>query len=182
MAWMLRAGSGAGLAIVVAATASAHAQVSLRTMVELAQRNSNPVRAAQADVNKAQAVLSESKDVYVPSLSFSTGIPAFPEVGFTGQPPSLYSATIQSLVFSIPQKYYIDAARSGIQAANTRLKDAREQVALDASDGIHRTGHGEPRIGSGAGGRKISRQSWSRSSSSEPRREWIRCTTCWRQS
>jgi outer membrane protein TolC len=122
------------LALAVALSAAAHAQVSLRTVVDLAQRNSTPVRAAQADVNKAQAVLSESKDVYIPSLSFSTGIPAFPEVGFTGQPPSLYNFTVQSLAFSIPQKYYIEAAHSGIQAATTRLKDAREQVALDVSD------------------------------------------------
>lgn len=120
-------------ALVAAWAAGAQAQVSLRTVVELAQLNSTAVRAAQADVNKAQAVLSESKDVYVPSLSFSTGIPAFPEVGFTGQPPSLYSATIQSLVFSIPQKYYIEASRSGIKAAVVRLKDTKEQVALDAS-------------------------------------------------
>ncbi len=117
----------------LAGMATAHAQVSLRTVVELAQQNSTVVRAAQADVIKAQAVLSESRDVYVPSLSFGTGIPAFPEEGFTGQPPSLWSATVQSLVFSIPQKYYIGAARSGIQAATTRLKDAKEQVALDAS-------------------------------------------------
>jgi outer membrane protein TolC len=116
-----------------AGSALAPAQVSLKTVVDLAQRNSTAVRMAQADVDKAQAVLSESKDVFIPSLSFSTGIPAFPEVGFTGQPPSLYSATVQSLVFSIPQKYYIHAANSGIQAATTRLKDAREQVALDAS-------------------------------------------------
>lgn len=135
MAGTRRAGLPAWLALVLALAlpAATHAQVSLRTVVDLAQRNSTPVRAAQADVNKAQAVLSESKDVFIPSLSFSTGIPAFPEVGFTGQPPSLYSATIQSLAFSIPQKYYIEAARSGIQAATIRLKDAREQVALDAS-------------------------------------------------
>jgi outer membrane protein TolC len=120
--------------LALALPTAGHAQVSLRTVVDLAQRNSTPVRAAQADVNKAQAVLSESKDVFIPSLSFSTGIPAFPEVGFTGQPPSLYSATIQSLAFSIPQKYYIEAARSGIQAATIRLKDSREQVALDVSN------------------------------------------------
>lgn len=121
------------LAVAALAPAAARAQVSLKTVVDLAQRNSTAVRAAQADVLKARAVMSESKDVFIPSLSFSTGIPAFPEEGFTGQPPSLYSFTVQSLVFSIPQKYYIDAARSGIQAATTRLKDAQEQVALDAS-------------------------------------------------
>jgi outer membrane protein TolC len=45
----------------------------------------------------------------------------------------LWSATVESLVFSFPQRYYMNAARSGVQAATTRLKDAREQVALDVS-------------------------------------------------
>ena len=109
------------------------AQVSLRTVVDLAQRNSTPVRLAEADVRKAQAVLTESKEVFVPSLTFSTGLPVFPEVGFTGTPPSIWNATVQSLVFSVSQKRYIDAAHSGVQSALASLKDAREQVALDAS-------------------------------------------------
>jgi outer membrane protein TolC len=109
------------------------AQVSLTTVVDLAQRNSTGVRAAQADVNKAAAMLSESKDVIIPTIQFGTGLPVFPEVGFTGSPPSIWTATVQSLVYSIPQKRYIDAASLGLQAAKARLKDAREQVALDAS-------------------------------------------------
>lgn len=113
--------------------AAARAQVSLKTVVDLAQRNSTGVRAAVADTKKAEAQLSESKDAIIPALSFGTGLPVFPEVGFTGSPPSIWSATIQSLVYSIPQKRYIDAARFGLQAAIARLKDAREQVALDAS-------------------------------------------------
>ena len=112
---------------------AAHAQVSLKTVVDLAQKNSTGVRAAQADVNKANAVLSESKDAVIPSLTAGTGLPVFPEIGFTGSPPSIWNATVQALVYSIPQKRYIDAARFGLQAAATRLKDAREQVALDAS-------------------------------------------------
>ncbi|MDE3148747.1 MAG: TolC family protein [Acidobacteriota bacterium] len=119
-----------GLAL---AAAPAGAQVSLATVVDLAQRNSSAVRLAEADVRKAGAALSESKDVLIPSLLFSTGLPTFPEVGFTGTPPSIWTATVQSLVFSIPQKHYIDAARFGLQAANANLYDAREQVALDAS-------------------------------------------------
>ena len=109
------------------------AQVSLSTVVDLAQRNSTSVRLADADVRRAQAALSESKDVFVPSFMFSTGLPVFPEVGFTGTPPSIWSAGIQSLVFSIPQRRYITSARAGLQAAVASLKDAREQVALDAS-------------------------------------------------
>jgi outer membrane protein TolC len=113
--------------------ASARAQVSLATVVDLAQKNSTGVRAATADVNKASALLSETKDAVIPSLNVNTGLPVFPEVGFTGQPPSIWSATVQSLVYSIPQKKYIDAASLGLQAAKVRLKDTREQVALDAS-------------------------------------------------
>jgi outer membrane protein TolC len=109
------------------------AQVSLSTVVDLAQRNSTAVRIAQADVNKAGGALAESQDVIVPSLLLGTGLPAFPEVGFTGNPPSIWTATVQSLVFSIPQRRYTEAARLGLQAASSSLKDTREQVALDAS-------------------------------------------------
>lgn len=109
------------------------AQVSLATVVDLAQRNSTAVRQAEADVQKARAVVSESKDVFIPSLVFSTGLPVFPEVGFTGTIPSIWSAQVQSLVFSVPQTRYINAASTGLQAAQASLKDAREQAALDAS-------------------------------------------------
>ena len=120
-------------ALMAAWSVRAPAQVSLATVVDLAQRNSTAVRIAQADVSKASAALSESKDVMIPSLQFGTGLPVFPEVGFTGSPPSIWNATVESLVFSIPQKHYIDAARSGLQAATANLKDAREQVALEVS-------------------------------------------------
>lgn len=86
-----------------------------------------------ADVSKARAQLSESKDAVIPAINLGTGLPVFPEVGFTGSPPSIWNATVQSLVYSVPQKRYIDAARLGVLAAQARLKDACEQVALDAS-------------------------------------------------
>ena len=109
------------------------AQVSLGTVVDLAQKNSTTVRLAEADVRKTEAVLSESKDVFVPSVTFTTGLPVFPETGFTGTPPSIWSATVSSLVFSISQRRYINSARAALQAAMNGLKDAREQVALEAS-------------------------------------------------
>ena len=119
--------------LLVLAPIAVSAQVSLRTVVDLAQKNSTSVRIAEAEMRKAQAVLSQSKDVFVPNLTFSTGLPVFPSVGFTGTPPSIWSTTISSMVFSIPQKHYIDAARYGMQASQAALKDALEQVALDAS-------------------------------------------------
>lgn len=121
------------LGVAVLFTPAMHAQVSLATVVDLAQRNSSAVKLAQSDVEKARAQVSQSKDVVIPSLTFSTGLPTFPSVGFTGSPSSIWTATVQSLVFSIPQKKYIDAAGSGLHAAIASLKDAREQAALDAS-------------------------------------------------
>ncbi|MGB8028798.1 MAG: TolC family protein [Terracidiphilus sp.] len=129
---MRRAEAVAALAL---ACASIHlqAQVSLTTVVELAQKNSATVHLAQADVQKAASLLSQSKDAFVPSISFGSGLPAFPEIGFTGSLPTIWDGSVQSMVFSMPQIRYIQAAREGLKAAQLALKDAKEQVALDAS-------------------------------------------------
>jgi len=105
-------------------------QVSLRTVVEMAQQNSSSVKIAEADVQKAQAALAQTNDAYIPNfvigsqIGYSHGFP-------TGQ-PSVGSATMQSLVLSFSQRQYTKAARTGVEAANLSLKDAKEQVALDA--------------------------------------------------
>jgi outer membrane protein TolC len=115
------------------APALALAQVSLATVVDLAQHKSSAVMLAEADVQRAQAALAQARDVYFPSLSFGSGLPAFPSVGFTGGVPSMLSGNAQFLAFSLPQKYYINAGRSVLEAASLNLKDAQEQIALDAS-------------------------------------------------
>jgi outer membrane protein TolC len=120
-----------GMAL-AALPAHAPAQVSLGTVVDLAQRNSSAVKLAQADLQKAQAVLTQTHDVYIPSLTVgSTGGP--PTIGFPAGQPSIGNATMQSLVFSFSQLQYIRAAHVGLDAASMALKEAREQVALDAS-------------------------------------------------
>jgi outer membrane protein TolC len=131
---MIRVGIVAGVAaMLMGMPVRARAQVSLKTVVDLAQRNSTGVRAAAADVNKANAQLSETKDTVIPTVNVETGLPVFPEVGYTGSPPTIWSVSVQSLVYSIPQKRYFDAAGYGLRAAKARLQDARQQVALDAS-------------------------------------------------
>ena len=114
-----------------AAPAVLPAQVSLATVVDLTQQNSSTVKLAETDVEKAQAALAQIHDAYIPNfvigstVGYSHGFP-------TGQ-PSVGSATMQSLVLSFSQRQYTKAARVGLEAANLSLKDAREQVALDAS-------------------------------------------------
>ena len=128
----LAAAAGAALAFIPAPT-SASAQVSLRTVVELAQQHSAQVRLAEADVRKARAEASQATDAFVPSISFGSGLPAFPEIGFTGSLPTVWEGRMQSEVFSMTQIRYIQAARQGVKAAQATLKDAKEQVAQDAS-------------------------------------------------
>ncbi len=113
--------------------ALAPAQVSLTTVVELAQQNSSAVKLADADVARARAQLAESRDAFIPSLSFGSGLPAFPEVGFTGNLPTIWDATVHSMVLSLPQMRYAQAARMGLKAAQLNQAEARDQVALDAS-------------------------------------------------
>lgn len=120
------------LALVVA-PAALSAQVSLSTLVDLAARNSSAVKLAQADLQKANAALAQTYGVFVPSASFGSGLPAFPVVGFTGNLPTIWEANLQSMVFSMPQIRYIQAARAGLKAAQLNLKDAHEQVALETS-------------------------------------------------
>jgi outer membrane protein TolC len=113
------------------APSRAQAQVSLATVVDLAQRNSTTVRIAEANVQKANAALAQTQDAYIPN--FQIGSQAGYSNGFPTGQPSVGNASMQSLVFSPSQRQYTKAARAGIEAANLALKDAREQAALDAS-------------------------------------------------
>ena len=124
----------AGVSLVLLASSLAcPAQVSLATVVSLAQQKSPAVRLAQTDVQKAAAELAQSRDVFIPSVGFGSGLPAFPEIGFTGSLPTIWDANVQSMVFSMPQIRYVQGARAALTAAQLSLMDAREGVALDAS-------------------------------------------------
>jgi outer membrane protein TolC len=107
------------------------AQISLSTVVDLSQRNSSTVRLADANVRKAEAALAQTQDVYIPNLQIGSTIGG--SIGFPTGQPSIANASMQSLVLSSPQRQYIRAAHAGVQAATLNLKEAREQVALDAS-------------------------------------------------
>jgi outer membrane protein TolC len=126
--WLLALMGGLLAAVPVCVSA----QVSLATVVDLAQRNSSPVKLGEADLGKAQAVLAESRDVYIPNLTVGSTVGP-PTIGFPTGQPSIANASMQSLVLSFPQRQYIHAANAAIDSAKLNLKDAKEQVALDAS-------------------------------------------------
>ena len=107
------------------------AQISFTTAVDLALRNSQKVQMAEADAAKAQAVLEQAKDVYIPTLSGGSGLGW--SYGFPLGQPSVFNFTSQSLLFSFSQKDYIRAAEASLNAADLALRDARQAVAEDAA-------------------------------------------------
>ena len=96
------------------------------------------IKAARADVilfdlQYAPLVVANGKYVRMESMinevrcvhswrGSGSGLPAFPEVGFNGSLPSIWDGTAQSMVFSMPQIRYIQAARQGLKAAQAALE------------------------------------------------------------
>jgi len=109
----------------------AHAQVSFYTAVDLALRNSTPVRISAADVQHAEAAVMGSVDAYKPS--FSVGSSLGYSYGFPVGQPSVYSVGANSLAYSFSQPDYIRSARAALIAAQLQLKDTRQQVILDTA-------------------------------------------------
>ncbi len=109
----------------------AGAQLSLSTAVDLARRNSPAIHLAQADVARAAAGLTESRDAYMPSASLGSSVGY--SYGFPVGQPSIANLQAQSLVLSFSQPDYIRAARAALHTAQLALEDALDQVALDTA-------------------------------------------------
>jgi outer membrane protein TolC len=114
------------------AIAPAYAQISFSTAVGLALKSSPKVLTAQADVDKALAVVQELRDAYIPNVVGGSGLGP-PSYGFPLGQPSIFNITSQSLVFSYSQRDYLRAARAALDAATFSLKDVRETVAEDTA-------------------------------------------------
>src|SRR5271154_2872316 len=92
---------GAWLAAWLLLASQARAQVSLATVVDLAVRNSAPVRVALAEVQRATAGLQESKDAYLPSFVLGSAVGY--TYGFPVGQPSVYNINSNSLLYSFSQ-------------------------------------------------------------------------------
>ncbi len=126
--------SGVRRALTIAAVAMcatlAHAQLSLSTVVDLAQKNDPRVKMALADVTKAQAGLAQARDAYVPTAAVQGGYGT--SVGVPLSVPTVFSFSSQSLAFNFSQQDYVRAATAGLRSAELHLQDARDEAAEDA--------------------------------------------------
>lgn len=109
----------------------AMAQISFPSALDLAYKNSPTVLMAQANVDKARAALSQSRDVYIPTVAGGSGLGY--SYGFPVGQPSIFNFTMQSLVFNFSQGDYIRASRFALNAAELALKDAQQAVTEDVA-------------------------------------------------
>ncbi len=117
--------------VLAALSATARAQLSFTSAVDLALRHNPRVLIAQADVDRARAALEESHDVFIPSIVAGSGLGY--TYGFPVGQPSVYNFNAQSLVFNFSQRDYIRSARLALQAANYALMDARAATAEETA-------------------------------------------------
>src|ERR1700729_311212 len=114
------------------AVSPACAQISFTTAIALALKSNPKVLSAQADVDKALAVVQQIRDAYIPAVVGGSGLGP-PSYGFPLGQPSIFQLTAQSLVFSYSQRDYLRAAQASFDAAKLNLKDIREGVAEDTA-------------------------------------------------
>jgi len=121
--------AGAVTAAMMVVCSVAGAQISLSSAVDLALRNDPKIKMARADVDKAKAMLSESKDAFVPAVSTSGGIGK--SIGVPLAVPVVFSITAQSLVINFSQINYVRAADAGADAAGYALAQVESDVVQD---------------------------------------------------
>ncbi|HEY4381270.1 MAG TPA: TolC family protein [Acidobacteriaceae bacterium] len=127
----LRFPAVAALGLLLSAAPFASAQISLGTAVDLALSSNPRVLGAKSDVDRAIAQRSQAHDAYIPSITAGAGIGQ--SYGYSPQPPTLFTVTAGSLVYSSAQFAYLRSANAGIVAARLSLEDTREAVAEDTS-------------------------------------------------
>jgi outer membrane protein TolC len=131
------------LAVVASFAPAARAQLSLTTAVDLALRSNPRVQGAQADVARAQSVLAEAHDAYIPTLTVGAGIGQ--AYGYLPNPPTLFTVNSGSMVYNASQSFYVRSARAGLKAAQLSLKDVREAVAQDTALALLALAHDQQR-------------------------------------
>jgi outer membrane protein TolC len=115
--------------VLAVGAASAWAQVSLSSAVDLALRADPRIRSAEADVGKARATLASTRDAYIPNVSANGGYGT--STGVPLSVPVVFSLSSQSLLFNFSQKDNVRAAASGVEAARLALREVQEKVSED---------------------------------------------------
>lgn len=106
-----------------------------RTIIELALKNSATTGIAAADLQRARATYTQSRDLFLPQMVLGSGLGysyGFP-LSLEGAAPSIFNVNIQSFLFNPAQRENIKAAKSGIDQTTSQNADRRNDVIMEAA-------------------------------------------------
>ncbi|HZU32861.1 MAG TPA: TolC family protein [Candidatus Angelobacter sp.] len=115
--------------------AAGEKQLSFRTAIELAIKNSTMSGVAQADLQRARATVRQSKDVFLPQFVLGSGLGAsygFP-LSLEGAAPSIFNVNFQGALVNFAQRNYIKAAKSDVAATAAQNADRRNDVIMETA-------------------------------------------------
>lgn len=106
-----------------------------RTAIELALRNSAVSGVSRADLERVQATVSQTRNLYLPqvtlgsALGYSHGFP----LSLEGSAPSLFNVNIQGLLINPAQRDYLKAAKSDAESTAAQNADRRNNIILETA-------------------------------------------------
>ena len=109
--------------------------LSFHTIIELALKNSATTGIAAADLQRARATYTQSRDLFLPQMVLGSGLGysyGFP-LSLEGAAPSLFNVNVQSFLFNPAQRENIKAARSGVEQTTSQNADRRNDVIMEAA-------------------------------------------------
>ena len=116
-------------------TASQEKPLTFHVAIELALKNSTTTGVTQADMNRARAAVTQTRDVFLPQTVLGSGLGAsygFP-LSLEGAAPSIFNVNFQGALWNQAQHSFIKAARSDVAATAAQNADKRNELIMETA-------------------------------------------------
>lgn len=116
-------------------TASQEKPLTFHAAIELALKNSTTTGVTQADMNRARAAVTQTRDVFLPQTVLGSGLGAsygFP-LSLEGAAPSIFNVNFQGALWNPAQRSFIKAARSDVAATAAQNADKRNELIMETA-------------------------------------------------
>ncbi|MGB8130575.1 MAG: TolC family protein [Candidatus Angelobacter sp.] len=109
--------------------------LAFRTAIELALKNSATTGLSEADLQRAQSVVRQTHDVFLPQMVLGSGLGGsygFP-LSLEGAAPSIFNVNFQGALFNLAQRNNVKAAKSETEATTAQNADRRNDVIMETA-------------------------------------------------
>ena len=109
--------------------------IPFRTAIELALKNSATSGIATADLQRARASYTRSRDLFLPQavvgsgLAYSNGFP----LSLEGSAPAVFNVNVQEFLFNPAQNQYIKEAKTAIHEVSAENDGRRNDVIMETA-------------------------------------------------